>query len=371
MTLNYKTEDFVVDEIYDLEYFLNKEKKYSNKFYYYFLLKKTNYEQMRAISKIAEVFRKKEKHITFCGRKDKNAITSGLICIENAKRILIERNVEFFKNHIKDLEIEYLGEFPSKLYIGENKKNSFKITARNINQNLENKAKQFKNKYFINFFGKQRFGFANNSHIIGENIIKKDYKEALCIMLTSIDKDKKDNNDFINFINFIQKHNLDEEETITEALNKLPPNLSKLKPILEYLQKNNQDFKGAIETLNNREKVFFINAYQSFVFNETIKNISFEKDDELFLISETENNNKTVSKYENDILTKSGIKREDFLSLNMKPHKRNIFIKIDDLSYEILDDEHFKNMKKIIFIFELPSGSYATSIINQLEDDGF
>jgi tRNA pseudouridine13 synthase len=371
LILKHKIEDFIVTEIYDLEYFLNKEKKYSNKFYYYFLLTKTNYEQLRAISKIAQTFRKKEKHITFCGRKDKNAITSQLICIENAKRILIERNVEFINNHIKDLEIKYLQEFPTKLYIGDNKKNSFKITARNINQNLKNQSKQFKNKYFMNLFGKQRFGFANNSHIIGENIIKQDYKKAIYHILNSIDKNKKNNEDIEDFVNFINQNNLNNQETIIQAIDKLPFKLDNLKPILKYLKENNQDFKGAINTLSNREKMFFINAYQSFIFNQTIQNLSFEKDDKLSLINEKENKNKKINQYENMLLDKSKITRDDFLKLELKPHERNVFVKIDDLAYEILDDDCFINAKKIIFEFSLPSGSYASNIIEQLENNGF
>ena len=371
MTIKYKVEDFIVKEIYDLSYFSSKDKKYSNKFYYFFLLTKINYEQMRAISKLSHIFRKKEKHITFCGRKDKNAITSQLICIENAKRILIEKNVEFIKTHVKDLEIEYLGEFPTKLYIGENKKNNFTITARNITQNIENKKIQLKNKYFINLFGAQRFGFANNSHIIGANIIKQNYKQAIYLILSSINKDINHNNNLDDFVHFIKKNDLTKKEIIINAISKLPSTLDRLKPILEHLKENNNDFKGALQTLSNRDNMFFINAYQSFVFNQTVSNISLDTDYQLLLINETENTNQEIKEYENMLLEQSGITREDFKRLEIKKHKRDVFIKINTLNYEILDDDCFDGAKKIIFDFSLPSGSYATTVINQLKNNGF
>ena len=374
MILKYKPQDFIVQEVYDLELLSLKIKKDTRKFYYYFLLTKTNYEQILAIKKIANIFRKKIKDITFCGRKDKDAITTQLICIQNAKRILIDRNVDFINDNVENMEIKYLGEFPSKLYIGDNTKNNFNIILRKMSIK-NNNAQVYENKYFLNFFGKQRFGFANTSHIIGKYILQNDFKNAIYCILCS-KSDNSSNQYLDSFINHIVTQKIDNKENIDKAIDLCPNILNNIKPILYYLQTNIQDYKGAFCVLSNKEKSFFISAYQSYIFNQSIQKFTFQYDDMLSLVceNENENENKHINEYENELLLKDKITRDNFKSLKeinieFKSHKRDVYTKVSKLSYQILDDEHFEGFQKVILDFSLNSGSYATNVIEQLSTE--
>ena len=97
-------EDFIVKEISGIKF------SYAGK-YAYFLLKKKNYNTLRAVQKIAEKLGINEKNIGFAGNKDKNAVTSQVISIKNGNK-----NIESIK--LKDIDLKYLGRGNEEIYIG-------------------------------------------------------------------------------------------------------------------------------------------------------------------------------------------------------------------------------------------------------------
>ena len=97
-------EDFIVTEINDIKFNNNGQ-------YYYFTLKKKNYNTLRAIQAIAKKLRINEKNIGFAGNKDKNALTEQIISIKNGNK-----NIENIK--IKDIELKYFGKGDEKIYLG-------------------------------------------------------------------------------------------------------------------------------------------------------------------------------------------------------------------------------------------------------------
>jgi tRNA(Glu) U13 pseudouridine synthase TruD len=78
-----------------------------------------------------------------------------------------------------------------------------------------------------------------------------------------------------------------------------------------------------------------------------------------------------VAKYYEEILTKEGIKREDFLikqlkKISMEGTKRKLYLDINNFSYIWESDEMFPGKNKCTLTFELGKGSYATVLIDYL-----
>src|SRR3989338_6162306 len=88
-------EDFIVKEINDIKFD-------DNGIYSYFLLKKRNYNTLRAIKIISEKLKIPEKNIGFAGSKDKNAVTEQIISIKNGNKNI--ENIGF-----RDIELKVIG----------------------------------------------------------------------------------------------------------------------------------------------------------------------------------------------------------------------------------------------------------------------
>ena len=106
-------EDFIVKEINDIKFDDNGQ-------YSYFLLKKKNYNTLRAIQQISKKLRINEKNIEFAGNKDKNAITEQVISIYKGNK-----NIENI--NIKDIELKFLGQGNERIFLGNLKGNEFII----------------------------------------------------------------------------------------------------------------------------------------------------------------------------------------------------------------------------------------------------
>lgn len=321
-------EDFVVREINELK--LDNSGNYS-----YFLLKKRNYNTLKAIETIAEKLRTNKKSIGFAGNKDKNAITEQIISIKNGNK-----NIENLK--LKDIELKFIGKGNEEIYLGNLKGNEFEITIRNLaNKEIKNIEKKIKNNQILmpNYFGPQRF--SNHNAEIGKSIAKKDFKKAVELIIET-------NSDFKN-------------------------------EILEHLEKKPNDFVVALKIMPLKLLKLYVHSYQSLLFNKALEKLikdnkikpgSNEKIPIVGFGTEIENNalNKIIKK----IMEKEKIFERDFIirqipELSSEGSEREAFIKIND--FKIIKhekDELNKNKEKIVVKFSLPKGCYATVLIENL-----
>ena len=88
-------EDFIVREINDIIFEDNGN-------YAYFLMKKKNYNTIKAIETIANSLGINVKNIGFAGNKDRNAVTEQFISVKNWKK-------DFENITLKGIELKYLG----------------------------------------------------------------------------------------------------------------------------------------------------------------------------------------------------------------------------------------------------------------------
>lgn len=366
-------EDFIVEEIYDLKRF---EEKDEGKDYFYFKLKKTNYDTLRALDKIAKIFHVSKKMVHFAGTKDKVGITTQIISIVGLKEDNFFNNVDFINNNVDDIEIEYIGKYSGRINLGDNLGNRFMIVARDLREEevsiAEENCKKIEENGVLNFFDEQRFGYAGNSHIVGKYAIKGDMEMAVYEILSSTPPNPSD--DLKNFIDFVkdnwEKIKEQDEEAIQKAIELTPGFLKSEAQMIEHLGKYKNDFYGAFRKVHKKLRTLYINAYQSYVFNETIM---IKNDvDELELVNPDFDLTTETGKITEQILSKDDITLEDLKLKSMPEIKLTDIrrkVKVFPKNLEIVetgDDELNEGKKKMKVSFELGPGEYATNVVKQL-----
>jgi len=199
---------------------------------------------------------------------------------------------------LKDIKLTYLGQGDKPISLGDLEGNSFEIVVREVDKVPEKITK------FVNYFGEQRFG-GNNTEV-GRAIVKKEFKKAA-----------------------------------------------------ELLGLESQNAVGSLTKLNKKVLRLYVHAYQSWIWNESVKKLLKEGKDveEVELIGFGNN-------FTNEITKKEGIKPRDFIirqmpDLSSEGDKRKVWCEVKEL--EINKIENGVKLK-----FFLPKGSYATELIRQL-----
>lgn len=315
-----RNSDFRVNEI--LNVILD-----GGKFHYYLLYKRG----IRTVDALDDIAKEKEistADITYAGLKDEDAVTIQYISIKDRMIENCSRNIGggYYR-------LSYVGDSDNPISIGRLQGNSFRIRIRRLNQAMAEKICLCE-KYMwsiINYFDVQRFGMPNKpkvTHLIGEYLIKQQYKEAFAVLFKS--------------------GNIDEET---------------------YLEWRNKE-KLYFDKLEIRRKSFFLSAKDSFDWNQCIqKVIGTEK--QFF-----KNNKQGISFLYADL--SFSIKKK-LLDIPICWHRydengniyeklsyRQPYINVIYRTSEIISDDIFDGFCMIDIEFILPAGVYATTVIDQL-----
>lgn len=328
-------EDFVVKEISDVP--LNEKGRHL-----YFLLKKKNLGTLEAVRKIADALRIREKEIGFAGNKDKNAVTEQACSVFGIGRERLE------KLKLKDIELKFLGYGDKPISLGDLAGNHFEIVVRNLD---ETKIKKV--IFFPNYFDEQRFSEHNVE--IGKALLKKDFEKACSL--------------------------IDRRE------------------VQEHLAQKPKDFVGALKKLPLRMIRIYLNAYQSYLWNETLAEylrqkgklfnefdyslgrLVFVVDPESFagleipmigFDSESTIKDSEMKKMISNLMGKEKIAFSDFVirqipELTLEGSFRKAMAEIVDLKIGKAEkDELNPGKKKVKLSFSLGKGSYATMAVRAL-----
>ncbi|MCA9477760.1 MAG: tRNA pseudouridine(13) synthase TruD [Nanoarchaeota archaeon] len=209
-------EDFVVEEVPLDDLFQEEPASY-----HVYLLKKRNYTTERAITHLAQALHIPRKNIGFAGTKDKKAITTQYITIRGANK---EKTASL---QLKDIELSFVGYRKQPLTLGDLKGNHFTLLVKEVTlpQNIPSSF------YVPNYFDEQRF--STNNIRIGRHILKKEYQDAVRIILETDDDHRE--------------------------------------PLETHLNKQKNDYVGALHLLPRKTLLFYVHAVQSFLFNEQLK----------------------------------------------------------------------------------------------------
>ncbi|MDP4012604.1 MAG: tRNA pseudouridine(13) synthase TruD [Candidatus Nanoarchaeia archaeon] len=292
------------------EDFVVKERiklKISEGSYSYFKLTKKDWNTLDAVKKIAEKLNKSLKDIGYAGNKDKNAVTEQVISIYQINKEKIE-NLK-----IKDISLEFLGNGKDRINLGDLEGNDFIVIVRDLDEKMDIKDIKIKN-----FFDDQRFGISGNNFMIGKAMVKGDFKKA-CELLT--------------------------------------------------LEVDGANYVNALRTIERKMLRFYVNAYQSHLFNQALKSLDREKLPVPGFLTKFED--EEVKGVYHEILEKEDIKLKDFIIPSMKEigsegTVRACYVHLDNLKTLWQKDELNEGKNKLRLSFSLNKGEYATMVVKTL-----
>ena len=256
--------------------------------------------------------------------------------------------------------------------------NIFEIKVSDLNESLPSFTDDEK---ILNFFGYQRFGSKRPiTHLVGKSIIKGNYEEVVDYLLNFSSKyDSEKNNQFRKLIS--------ERKSESEIIELLPYSMDIERNLLKQLSKD-KDSKNAIRSIPLSLRRFYIQAYQSFLFNKTLS-LAYEFEEELFLPTTDDvcfDKNSMLGKFEND--------PNQRLAIPLIGHSYYKKSRFDYYIKKILDDELLTpkdffikdfqeisvdggfrnasinylnlNINENLIKFQLSRGSYATIILREI-----
>jgi len=218
--------------------------------YAVYKLKKKKIDTNHALSGI---FRKKGIRLKSLGLKDASAVTEQFVCSGN-KGIGID-------NFSSDkYSLEKLGFVKKPLSKKDMIGNHFKIKISESENNLESFVEIDK---ILNFYGYQRFGSKRPvTHLIGRAILHRDFKKAVDLILSfrSI-FDSKENNEI--------REKLSDKSNYKQYFDKVPLPMDIERIVLKEMIEHGKAIR-AIHAIPVSMRRFYVQAYQSFIFNQSL-----------------------------------------------------------------------------------------------------
>jgi len=385
MKLKQQPADFIVEEIPDFEVTSEKDE------HTVFLLEKQEIDTFDAIRQIAKKIRISLFEIGYAGLKDKHALARQYISIPT--------RYDVQGLNVDSLTLSFVGYHRKKIKIGDLIGNRFTITVRDMSENeladVSGRAATIPMSGIPNYFDSQRFGSVIDHEFIGKYIVLKKYDHAVKQYLTVYHKSEP-------------KKIKDEKRKILSHWNDLSTvrvfNKAFAEVVKEYLK--TKDWRTAYRKIPAHLREMFVNAYQSYLWNECIKEVLKEvvekkkiysveyaigallfyanlSEDEMKKIPETFqtiSENVTVSLEEQRIvdrvLTKEGLTLADFAIESetgnfFKTRARQVLLIPENftISQSTRDELNSKGntvRHKIQVSFSLPKGSYATIVTKRL-----
>jgi tRNA pseudouridine13 synthase len=377
--------DFIVEEIPGFELSSGKDE------HTVFMLEKQGVDTFDAIRRIAQRLRISLFEIGYAGLKDKHALARQYVSIPT------KYNVQGLK--MDSVVLTLVGYSRKKIKIGDLAGNRFTIVVRDVKESeladISQRAETIGTSGVPNYFDSQRFGSVIDRIFIGKEVVLKNYEKAVKQYLTAYQKTET-------------KKIKDEKRKILSQWNDLVGvrvyNKAFAIVIKEYIK--TKDWRAAYRKIPAHLREMYVNAYQSFLWNECVKEIlknSVEKkklypveyvigaflfyanlsEDEMKKIPgtfQTISESVTLSDVEQRIvdrvLIKEGLTLADFAIESetgnfFKTRARQVLLTPDDfmISEPKKDELNSKGNTmryKIQVSFSLPKGCYATIVTKRL-----
>jgi tRNA pseudouridine13 synthase len=228
------------------------------------VLVKRNWDTFLAIRVIAQHLGISTRRIQIAGIKDAKAVTVQHVTIGD---VLAE---ELKKVQVKDITIQPLGYFHSKISSYFLQGNQFHIAIRAINHS-ESVVKERITKTVEeineiggvpNFFGHQRFGTVRPiTHLVGKAIVQGNLEKAAMVLLAKPSPHEHPDSKRV-------REQLKTTRDFKQALRIFPKQLHYERLMLRHLAENPEDFVGAFRRLPIRLRRLFPQAYQAYLFNK-------------------------------------------------------------------------------------------------------
>ena len=307
--------------------------------YIVYLLKKKGIDHFTVINKIEKILHSK---VSYIGIKDANAITEQLIYTVNKGNIIEkyeEENFSIYFLGFSDTRLEHTGNiFNIELMVNDNEE-----LRKRVNKLLEV-------KYLPAFIGYQRFGTRRPiTHLIGKMIVLRNWKGAIDFLI---------GHPFEGESEIVKRaRNAYMKGDYKEALELFPKKFKDERIALKFLLKNEEPI-SILKKLQTPLS-FFVEAYQSYLFNKYLSKIADPNKIDNNLILQIPDSYEKCDSICSEIFKEEGIVNLSFrikeLKINIRSLIRKAYMKIRDLKI---------NDKKISFT--LDRGMYATIVIREI-----
>ena len=333
-----------------------------------YLLKKSGVDTNHALTDIEKRYGLVLKSL---GLKDAKAQTEQYVY--TYKKLKSLEKIEGQKYFLK-----FIGFTPKPISKKHMLGNFFEIKVSNLSEPLPLFTGEEK---ILNFFGYQRFGSRRPiTHLVGKSIVKGDYTVALDYLLNFSSKyDSEKNNETRKLIS--------ERKSDSEIIDLIPHSMDIERNLLKQLSID-KDPKNAIRSIPLNMRRFYVQAYQSFLFNKTLS-YAYEYEEELFSPTNVDicfDKNAEIGKFQNEPTQKLAIplvghsyykkSRFDYYIKKILEDEllspKDFFIK--DFQ-EISVDGGFRNasinyqnfsIDQNLIKFQLQRGSYATIVLREI-----
>jgi len=229
----------------------------------YFQIEKVGIPTMEALSLLARALGIAKKDIGYAGLKDARAIARQWISVEH---IQPEKVRALNLPHLKILQI---AQHTNKLKIGHLSRNRFVVRLRDFDVPLEQAAAYVEAVFALltrkgvpNYFGEQRFGVRQETHMLGEALAKGQIEKFVDIFLGRPQTDELDT--------FAAARSLYDQGEYRQAHEAWPYSYSNQRRALKALIDRKGNKKSAYHAVDKRLKSLFVSAYQSSLFNQVL-----------------------------------------------------------------------------------------------------
>ena len=374
--LRQRIEDFVVEEIPPTESLHEKlqKKKYGEEegVHTVFWMEKFNWDTNMAVKELARKLHVSVSRIGFAGTKDKRAVTKQRVSVWNIPAEKIKALI------IRDIWFYDFTESQQKLQLGDSEGNKFVITIRDIDLDERETRRKLEaifeelEKGIPNLFGPQRFGEVRRlSHIVGLEMMRKNFDQACKIYIARAFEGEPED---VMEIRKSMWERWGRVEAFKRGLKDYPIRFRYERSMLDYLAQHPDDFCGALRRLPARLRKMFINAVQADIWNRAVdgERLSAGQKEPLPGYNTDLDEKDPIQRKMKKIMADLGITKVHFKMTGMPEiatsggERETLLVPKELKILEIGKDDLNPDKTKAKISFALPSGSYATVILEKI-----
>lgn len=226
----------------------------------YLLIEKKDLSTTQALQLVAEHFNVEDRAVGYAGLKDRRAVTRQVVSVHVPKK----KPEDFPSLRHDKLSVLWADLHTNKLRTGHLKGNRFSIKVRNVRAvdaiKAEKVLRHLEQHGVPNFFGEQRFGNRLNNHRLGRALLMGDEQTVLDELLGPDPSYPEFN---------AQARACYAKGQFQQAVQHFTGDLHTERQVCKALAKG-MPVRKAVETIHFRQRQFWVNAFQSHLFNQVL-----------------------------------------------------------------------------------------------------